>query len=172
MEKGALKPLESGIEAEKRPYVSEKIVELDDYVVRLQVWSFDAASASRVTRKAFYQGTDVIIIVYSTSDRWSFESIDFWLKESTTAARPRTPLVIVGNKTDLRASAPLVDRETPVSQEEGLKLASDIAAKLGLGEKPYPVAFVETSCMSGQGVDYLFRMTAELFVKSMSQQTS
>lgn len=172
IQKGALKPLEPGAEAEKRPYVSEKVVELDQYMVRLQVWSFDAASASRVTRKAFYQGTDVIIIVYSTSDRWSFESIDFWLKESTTAARPRTPLVIVGNKTDLRASAPLVDRETPVSQEEGLKLASDIAAKLGSGEKLYPVAFVETSCMSGQGVDYLFRMTAELFVKSTNQQTS
>jgi hypothetical protein len=172
IEKGALRPLEPTGDADKKQYVSEKLIELEDYIVTLQVWSFDAASASRVTRKAFYQGTGAIIIVYSTSDRWSFESIDFWLKESTSAARPRTPIIIVGNKTDLRANAPLVDRETPVSQEEGLKLAGDIASKFGSADKPYPIAFVETSCATGQGVDYLFRITAELYVKSSDQQAS
>lgn len=172
IEKGALKPLESGVDTDKRPYVSEKVIELDDYEVRLRVWSFDTASASRVTRKAFYQGSDIIIIVYSTSDRWSFESIDFWVKESASATGPHTPLVIVGNKTDLRASAPLVDRDSPVSEEEGLQLASEIASKSGSGEKPRPVAFVETSCVTGQGVEYLFRIAAELFVKSMNQPTS
>ncbi|RDE14418.1 MAG: hypothetical protein C4K47_04510 [Candidatus Thorarchaeota archaeon] len=167
--KGGLKPLESSPEAEKRPYVTEKVIEVDNYRVRLQAWLFDAASASRVTRKAFYEDTGLVIIVYSTSDRWSFESIDFWLKESISASGIRPPVVIVGNKTDVRANSPLVDREPPVSPEEGLKLAHEIASKLASGQKTHPVAFIETSCLTGQGVEDLFRMAAELFVKSINR---
>jgi Ras-related protein Rab-23 len=168
--RAGLKPLESETEAEKKPYVSEKMIELDNYRVKLQVWSFDVASSSRVTRKAFYDNAGIVIIVYSTSDRWSFESIDFWLKESTSATAAHPPFVIVGNKTDIRANAPLIDRDAPVSQEEGLKLAQDIAAKLGSSEKLHPVGFIETSCLTGQGVEDLFRLVAELFVKSMDRR--
>jgi len=169
IQKAGLKPLEATDEGDKRPYISEKLIELENHRVRLQVWSFDIASGSRLTRKTFYEDTGVVIIVYSSSDRWSFESIDFWLKESTAASGLRPPFVIVGNKSDLRASAPLVEREGPVSQEEGLKLAQEIAGKLGSAQKLRPVAFIETSCLTGQGVEDVFRTAAELFVKSSSQ---
>ncbi|RDE17561.1 MAG: hypothetical protein C4K49_02145 [Candidatus Thorarchaeota archaeon] len=166
MQRAGLKPMdEPENEADKKPYISERTIELDAHRVRLQVWSFDTAVNCKITRKSFYDSTGVVIIVYSTSDRWSFDSVEFWLKESMAVSGQRPPMVIVGNKTDLRAGALLTSREPPVSQEEGLKLAEDIAVRLGSAEKLHPVAFIETSCLTGQGVDDVFRTAAELYIK-------
>ncbi len=170
MQRAGLKLMgESENEADKKPYVSERTIELDAHRVRLQVWSFDIAVNCKVTRKSFYDSTGVVIIVYSTSDRWSFDSVEFWLKESMAASGQRPPIVIVGNKTDLRSGALLTSREPPVPQEEGLKLAEDVAIRLGSAQKLHPVAFIESSCLTGQGVDDVFRTTAELYVRAASR---
>ncbi|TFF92919.1 hypothetical protein EU546_06920, partial [Candidatus Thorarchaeota archaeon] len=63
-------------------HIFAKIFDLSNHRINLNVWSFDLAVKAKVSRKNFYENAHVLIIVYATSDRWSFESIDFWLRES------------------------------------------------------------------------------------------
>ncbi|MDF1539232.1 MAG: hypothetical protein P1Q69_10065 [Candidatus Thorarchaeota archaeon] len=166
--KGGLK-IQDGpeIDGEPREYIRSGIFRLEDYRVDVNVWSFDDAVNMKVSRREFYDETDTIIIVYSVADRWSFESIDFWLKESTVKAARTPPIIIVGNKKDIRDSGEPDPLEPPVSSEEGFKLAESLAKKMGEGGKLHPVAFIETSCLTGEGTEDVFRTAGEFYTNTL-----
>ncbi|MCF2137974.1 MAG: hypothetical protein K9W43_12140 [Candidatus Thorarchaeota archaeon] len=146
-------------------HIYENIYELATHRVHLQSWCFDDAAKAHVSRTEFYEDTGVVIIVYSVTDRWSFESVDFWIKESTNSLGYTPPIILVGNKMDLRAAG--VDNdEPPVSQDEGYKLAEELANRFGSEGKLHPIGFVETSCLSGAGVDSVFVTAAKLWLMS------
>ncbi len=144
------------------PYIYEKTFETDTHRVKLRVWSFDQASLQSISRRVFYANVDVAIIVYSAVDRWSFQSIDFWLKEAGASSDHLPPLVIVANKIDLRDIA----GPQAVTHEEGFALAENLAKSSGVEDSLHPTGFIETSCTTGEGVDALFQLAAELAMKT------
>ncbi|MEM4735695.1 MAG: ADP-ribosylation factor-like protein [Candidatus Thorarchaeota archaeon] len=150
--------------SEGMPYVYNRVVELENHRVSMDVWLFDDAVRAKVTRKMFYGGPDVILVVYSASDRWSYESLDFWTKEVSVNVPSVPPIVIVGNKKDQREQVQ-ESQMPPVSAEEGVAYAESLAAKLGIGDRVHPVAFVETSCTLGEGVMETFRVAADLSIR-------
>jgi GTPase SAR1 family protein len=152
------------------PYAYSKMYELDNHRVKVNVWLFDKAADFNISRADYYCDASVIIIVYSVADRWSFDSIEFWLREASIHYESQPPIVIVGNKKDLREEEPMeLDEmeDAPVSTEEGFALAEEIAKKLGEEDRLHPVAFIECSCLSGKGIDDVFRTAAELFENSL-----
>ncbi len=167
-EKGGLR-IQDGpeIDGEPRLYVRTGIFKLERYRVDVNVWSFDDAVKEKMSRREFYDGTDAIIIVYSVADRWSFESIDFWLKESTVKSVKKPPIIIVGNKKDIRDAGEPDPLEPPVSSEEGFRFAESLAKKLGEGGKLHPVAFIETSCLTGEGTEDVFRTAGEFYTNTL-----
>ncbi|MHA2199846.1 MAG: hypothetical protein ACXABN_08220 [Candidatus Thorarchaeota archaeon] len=144
-------------------YIFGKVFEGDNHRIDLRVWSFDLAVKSKVQRKQFYLDSQVIIIVYAASDRWSFESIDFWLREATLSSEEMPPIVIVANKTDLRTETGDDSGDQPVSYDEGFHLAEELATRFADGDKLHPVAFIETSCVSEEGVEDVFKTASRLF---------
>ncbi|MHA2379157.1 MAG: ADP-ribosylation factor-like protein [Candidatus Thorarchaeota archaeon] len=144
------------------PYIHSKVFETEDYRVRLNVWSFDEAVRSKITRKEFYEEAEALIIVYAASDRWSFDSIDFWLKEATITTEDLPPIVITANKTDLITDVGEDTGDKPVTKEEGFALAEELAQRVGSEETLHPVAFIGTSCLTGEGVVDVFRTAAQL----------
>ena len=87
------------------------------------------------------------MIVYSCTDRESFERIDFWVNEVKKHAPENAAIVIVCNKVDL------VDQRI-ISKEEGEQLAS----KFG-------VEHFEVSAKTNIGINEAFQRVAELAVK-------
>jgi GTPase SAR1 family protein len=146
---------------EDLPYLFSKVFELEDYRVNLSVWCFDDAVKAKVSRKEFYKESDVVVVIYSASDRWSYDSLEFWLKEASLALSKMPPVVIVANKKDQRLTQPSGD-QPPVTTQEGFAYAEALAAKLGFEERLHPVAFIETSCLTSEGVVDVFRTAAEL----------
>ena len=142
----------------------------ENHRVRVQVWSFDEAVKSKISRKEFYDDAEALIIVYAASDRWSFESIDFWLKEATITSDEVPPIVVVANKTDLVKDFEEDAGEQPVTAEEGFALAEELAKKFGGEEKLHPVAYIGTSCLTGEGVLDVFTTSAELAARSKPQE--
>jgi small GTP-binding protein len=115
---------------------------------RLIVWDVGGQDHFAFTRRAFYRGSKAIGLVYAVSDRRSFERLDKW-KQEVAELLPNVPLVLAGNKSDT---------ERQVSWEEGKILADQ-----------WGVPFLETSCVTGEGVDTFFRMVADAadeFVKT------
>ncbi len=150
-------------EGEAQSHIRSGLFQLDDYRVNLNVWLFDDAAQMRISRKEFYDEVDVIIIIYAVSDRWSFESIDFWLREATIKHQKIPPVVIVGNKKDIRDSGEPDPLEPAVTSDEGFKMAETLAKRLGDENNLHPVAFIETSCLTGEGTTDVFKTASEFY---------
>jgi GTPase SAR1 family protein len=165
MRKAELEPIEEDAPGGE-PFIHTKVLETENHRVRVQVWSFDEAVKSKISRKEFYDEAEALIVVYAASDRWSFESIDFWLKEATITTEEVPPIVIVANKTDLVKDYEEDAGEQPVTPEEGFALAEELAKKYGNEEKLHPVAFIGTSCLTGEGVIDVFVTSAELAARN------
>ncbi|MFW9982315.1 MAG: Rab family GTPase [Candidatus Thorarchaeota archaeon] len=154
-------------DGEISPYIFGKVFEGDNHRIDLRIWSFDLAVKTKVQRKQFYSDSQIIMIVYAASDRWSFESIDFWLREATLSSEEMPPLVIVANKIDLRTDSSDDTGDQPVSYEEGFQFAEELAKRFGNDDELHPVAFIETSCVSGEGVEDAFKTAVQLFENTL-----
>lgn len=165
--KAEMEPVPVTGNGSKAPYIQEKMYTVPTHRVKLHVWSFDEAVKAKVSRSDFYSSPDVIIIVYSTSDRWSFDSVEFWLKEATTTCDYVPAVVIVGNKKDERGEASVDTGENPVTYDEGFALAEELAQKFAEGNDLHPVAFIESSCLTGEGVEEVFQTAAELYAQNL-----
>ncbi|MFX1483257.1 MAG: hypothetical protein ACFFCP_08710 [Promethearchaeota archaeon] len=152
---------------EMSTYIFGRVFDGSNHRIDLRIWSFDLAVKAKVQRRQFYSDSQVIIIVYSASDRWSFESIDFWLREATLSSEAMPPLLIVANKIDLRTETTDDSGDQPVSYDEGFQLAEELAKRFGTEDKLHPVAFIETSCVTLEGVEEAFKTAVQLFENTL-----
>jgi len=152
---------------EMSPYIHRKIIDGSNYRIELNVWSFDLAVKAKLPRQKFYDDAQLLVIIYAASDRWSFESLDFWLRESSITCKVTPPVVIVGNKIDLRSESDDDSGEDPVNYNEGFQYAEDLAKRLGSDDNLHPVAFIETSSLTGVNTEEVFKTAADLFENTL-----
>ncbi|MCJ7817271.1 MAG: hypothetical protein MUP60_00310, partial [Candidatus Thorarchaeota archaeon] len=152
---------------EVSPYIFVKIVDGASHRVNLNVWSFDLAVKAKLPRQKFYDDAQLLVLVYAASDRWSFESLDFWLRESSITCEVTPPIVIVGNKIDIRSESGDDSGEDPVAYSEGFQYAEELAKKLGTAGSLHPVAFIETSSLTGENTEEVFKTAADLYENTL-----
>jgi GTPase SAR1 family protein len=147
--------------------VHSNIVRFNDNNVQIDVWSFPQGLETKVPKTEFYTGTGIVVLVYSVADRWSFDSLDFWVREVTNTFLIPPPIIIVGNKTDLR-DHPVFDEDdefdTPVATEEAQEFCNQVANRNGGKDHSHPVLFMETSSVTGQGISNLLDKIIELWL--------
>jgi GTPase SAR1 family protein len=154
-------------EAEDLPYIYRDVVDHDDNVIGINVWTFEGSQAARIPRQEFFTGTGVAVLVYSVADRWSFDSLDFWVKELTSTFLVPPPIIIVGNKTDLRDHPVYGDEEEfdpPVTTVEGEEFCKKMATELGESGTAHPIIFMETSSITGAGISELLSTIIDLWL--------
>ena len=99
----------------------------------------------QIVRDGFYRGARVVLLVFDITNRQSWEDMLLWEREVTQRV-PTAQVVIVGNKADL-------DQERVIAHN----LAHRWSRQRRYG-------YVETSCVTGAGVDDLFVGVAHLVV--------
>ncbi len=154
-------------EAEDLPYVYRDVVQHEDNLIGINVWTFEGSQAARIPRQEFFTGTGVAVLAYSVADRWSFDSLDFWIKELTSVFLVPPPIIIVGNKTDLRDHPVYGDEEEfepPVTTEEGEEFCKKMAKELGESGGAHPIFFMETSSITGAGISDLLGTMIDLWL--------
>jgi len=125
----------------------------DNIRVKLQIWDLGGQPHFREVRKAFYVGASGGIVLYDITNRQSFENVRMWVAELIKHAKKKVPIVVVGNKIDLREN-----KGNYISTLEGLELKRRIVEEFGI-----KALFSETSAKTGENVDKVFRgMTALL----------
>lgn len=156
-------------EAEDLSYVYRDVVQHDENLVGVNVWTFEGSQAARIPRQEFFTGTGIAVLVYSVADRWSFDSLDFWIKELTSVFLVPPPMIIVGNKTDLR-DHPVYGEddefEPPVTTAEGEEFCKKMANELGENGEAHPIVFMETSSITGAGISDLLSTMIDLWLTS------
>ncbi len=131
-----------------------KEIPLKDVAFDTEIWPLNEAKKIKITRGKFYADAEAAIIVYSVVDRWSYQSIDYWVKEINQMLGPETPILIVGNKIDLRIiTANDQDMgEAPVSKDEALEKIK-LISKAREAENGLPALFTETSIITGPSIE-------------------
>uniref|UniRef100_A0A3Q3IHU0 Ras-related protein Rab-23 n=1 Tax=Monopterus albus TaxID=43700 RepID=A0A3Q3IHU0_MONAL len=93
----------------------ERQIVVNDEEVRLMLWDTAGQEEFDAITKAYYRGAQACVLVFSTTDRESFQSINSW-REKVEAEVGDIPTVLVQNKIDLL-------EETVIKNEEAEALA-------------------------------------------------
>lgn len=127
-----------------------KNVALDDCNVKIEIWDTAGQERYRSLAPMYYRGAQAAIIVFSITDRDSFEGAKTWVKELQRRGDPNMVIALAGNKADLVA-------KRKVTSEE----ANEYAASLGAG-----VTYIETSAKDAVNVEQLFHDVAKRVPKT------
>jgi len=130
----------------------------EGHVVLLHLWDTAGQEDYDRLRPLSYPGSDVVLLIFATTSKASFDSItDKWHPEITHYL-PRTPYILVGSKIDLR-DAQLTDQNATntvyVSKQEGKKLAEDIGAE----------CYMELSSKTRQGLPEVFNYAIKIVLE-------
>ena len=78
----------------------ERQIQVNDEDVRLMLWDTAGQEESDAITKAYYRGAQACVLVFSTTDRESFEAISSW-REKVVAEVGDIPTALVQSKIDL-----------------------------------------------------------------------
>ena len=129
----------------------EKIINVEDKVVKLQIWDTAGQERFRNIAKNYFQSSDGFLLVYDLTKKSSFEKLDFWNEQISLNAPKETKYILVGNKKDL-------ENQREVQIEEG----EDFAKKNN-------IKFFETSAKDGTNVIDVFETLAKEIVNDVEQ---
>ncbi|XP_055332732.1 ras-like GTP-binding protein RHO [Paramacrobiotus metropolitanus] len=126
--------------------------EVDGNMVELVLWDTAGQEEFDRLRPLSYPNTDVILICFSVDNPSSLDNVrNVWVPEVRHFC-PKTPLVLVGNKKDLRNDRTVLEqlqkqRQEPVKGSEAKNLAEKIGA----------YGYYENSAKTGDGVQEVFQ---------------
>ncbi|CAG09432.1 unnamed protein product, partial [Tetraodon nigroviridis] len=131
----------------------ERQIVVNDEDVRLMLWDTAGQEEFDAITKAYYRGAQACVLVFSTTDRESFQAIDSW-REKVEAEVGDVPTVLVQNKIDLL-------EETVIKNEEAEALA-----------KRLKLRFYRTSVKEDLNVIEVFKYLAEKYLQRLRQQAA
>ena len=131
----------------------DKIIQIDNKKVKLQVWDTSGQERYRSITKNFYRNADGVMFVCDVTKEKTFDNIKNWLIDSEqNANNSNFKKILVGNKIDLKA-------ERAINTQQ----LQNFANKKEMN-------FYETSAKDGTNVDHIFTELAKLILEDKSDQ--
>jgi small GTP-binding protein len=119
--------------------ISVKRISREAGVVALQIWDLGGQPQFKEIADLYFNGARGALAVFDVTRKASMDRLADWI-ENFRSKVGEIPMVVVGNKTDLRSSSVL-----GITKEEGTRFASR-----------YMSDYVETSAKDNNGVDEAF----------------
>lgn len=119
---------------------SELVIE--DEEVLLCVWDTAGQERFRSISPLYYRGSHVALIVIDLTNAHSLESAELWVKELREKGPPEIPLVVLGNKADLK-------ERISISAEAVRYFTEKVEAE-----------YIQVSALNGTNVDEAFSAAA------------
>ena len=123
-------------------------VRINKVVIKLQIWDTCGQEVYKSLITGIYRNSSLAIILYSVTNRNTFQHIDTWIKELNQNSTKNIKIILVGNKSDL-------EKERKISYEEGEKLKNK--HKLDY--------FIETSAKTGNNAKNVLIEAAKILYK-------
>ena len=123
-------------------------VRINKVVIKLQIWDTCGQEVYKSLITGIYRNSSLAIILYSVTNRSTFQHIDTWIKELNQNSTQNIKIILVGNKSDL-------EKERKVSYEEGEKLKN----------KHNIDYFIETSAKTGNNAKNVLIEAAKILYK-------
>jgi Ras-related protein Rab-8A len=116
-----------------------KTINIDGIKIKMQIWDTAGQERFKTITETYYKGAAGVVLVYSVTDRKSFNNLENWIKQINESQPESMCKVIVGNKVDCK------ETERQVSFQEGTSLANK-----------YGVPFVECSAKDNYNISEIF----------------
>ena len=123
-------------------------VRINKVVIKLQIWDTCGQEVYKSLISGIYRNSSLAIILYSVTNRNTFQHIDTWIKELNQNSTQNIKIILVGNKSDL-------EKERKVSYEEGERLKN----------KHNIDYFIETSAKTGNNATNVLIEAAKILYK-------
>jgi small GTP-binding protein len=119
---------------------------------------FDLAGQPRFDkiRSQYMVGAQAVLFVYDVTNRASFDHIMNWINQFKQVVTDNVPIVLIGNKIDLRQE----NNSGFISTEEGRKLYEHIKSKYSI-KGIDNVFFIETSAKENINVEAAFNLVSQ-----------
>ncbi|KAF2879271.1 hypothetical protein ILUMI_26901 [Ignelater luminosus] len=126
-------------------------VMVDNKSITLDIYEIADREEYERLRPLSYYKTDVFLICFSLVDPASFENARTKWCDEIRKHCPKTPIILVGTKLDLRDDKATIDmlhtkKETPITYQQGVAMAEDIRL----------VKYMECSALTQEGVKAIF----------------
>ncbi len=139
--------------------VKRVMIDGQEYVA--QIWDLAGQVRFQSVREVYYQGTLGALLVFDITRPKTLDAIPNWIKELMEHNRsPVVPMVLIGNKSDLRAENP-----NAISREVGEQYARSLSQWSG-----FEVPYVETSAKTGENVEEAFVTLLRNITKYIEQR--
>ncbi|XP_014673304.1 PREDICTED: ras and EF-hand domain-containing protein-like [Priapulus caudatus] len=116
-------------------------LEVDGRKVALQLWDTAGQERFRSIAKSYFRRADGVLMLYDVTYERSFLNVREWVDTVTSSASQEIPIMLCGNKTDLRDA--LIQKGSNVVMEaDGKQLARE-----------HGTFFIETSAKDGSNVE-------------------
>jgi len=130
-------------------YTANAIV--DGQPINLGLWDTAGSDEYNTLRPLSYPGTDVFIICMSLASPASYESVKTKWYPEVNHFNPKTPIILVGTKLDLRDNPETVQslKENglkPITTDDGNRLAKEVGA----------AKYLECSALTQKGLPNVF----------------
>ena len=129
-----------------------KNLAIDDKKIKLQLWDTGGQEFVISLLPFYYTGAHGGVLVYDMTNRNSFNSLDYWLKQIRQNAGD-IPLVLAGNKIDI------LDQRK-VTEEEGRSFAES-----------RNLLYLETSAKTGVSIPDLFDILVKVIIGKEDKKT-
>jgi len=113
----------------------------------MQIWDLAGQSVYKSVREGYYKGAEGIILVFDVTKPETFNSAPNWLREVLSKNEGMLPMVLVGNKTDLRVE----NDPYHVKEEIALNYARELSEWSG-----FEIQYIESSALSGHHIEKIF----------------
>lgn len=127
---------------------ASKIVSYNNKQYKLHIWDTAGQEIYRSITNSYYRGADACFIVYSITDRSSFNEVLSWLQTCKNMNNKKMVIILIGNKNDNT-------NNRQVSYAEGQKLADENS-----------LVFFETSAKTSHNINKCFLNIIENFDKT------
>ena len=126
-----------------------KSFKVNEKEIKLLIWDTAGQEVFKAFTPQFLRKANLIVIVYDLSDYNTFKDIETWLKISES--EPNAPVMICGNKSDLKKSIKALDI-----------ILDDIKIKYPDRKIFY---FKDVSAKTGENIKELFEYIAEILLE-------
>lgn len=132
---------------------------INNKFVSLNLWDTAGQEDYDRLRPLSYPQTDIFLVCFSVVNPTSFDHITHKWHPEVSHHCPGVPVLLVGNKIDLREDQETLEhlqelKQTPITRTQGLACAKKIGA----------VKYMECSAKNGKGLREVFTTAAEVVV--------
>lgn len=131
-------------------FASKNIKVKGKKIAQMQVWDTAGQDRYRAITSAYYRNACGAFLVYDISRLATFKALDSWLEELRTYLAPEVPIVVVGNKSDLRHL-----REVTLEQAKSWCTENCISL------------YLETSALENTNIDVAFELLTNAMLESL-----